>query len=203
MAEVFGYSRCSTDEKKQDITRQTSALIELGVKKENIYFEYESGSKEDRIQLKRLLEKVQPGDSIYATEVSRISRSTKQLCEIINMAKKKQIQLKFGALDFDCRKGEIDPVINAMLQMTAVFAELERNMISERVKSGMAHSKEKKGTKFGRKEITYDKLPETFKKHYHAYKERQFTRKEFMDMCGIKSKTTLSKYMNIMKEGER
>ena len=85
----YGYSRCSTNEDKQDITRQIRELEEKGIKKENIYFEYASGIKEDRTELKKLLAVVKKGDTIIATEVSRITRSTKQLCEIIEFAKRR------------------------------------------------------------------------------------------------------------------
>ena len=79
----YGYCRCSTNDRQQDITRQIRELKNQGVDEENIYFEYASGVKEDRIQLKKLLANVKNGDTIIATEVSRITRSTKQLCEII------------------------------------------------------------------------------------------------------------------------
>ena len=85
----YGYGRCSTNEKQQDITRQIRELKKQGVDEENIYFEYASGVKEDRIQLKKLLATVKNGDTIISTEVSRITRSTKQLCEIIEFAKNK------------------------------------------------------------------------------------------------------------------
>ncbi len=60
------------------------------MKEEDIYWEYESGTKIDRIELDRLLDEVQAGDIIIATEVSRIIRSTRQLCEIIEKVKEKQ-----------------------------------------------------------------------------------------------------------------
>ena len=43
--------------------------------------------KADRAELGKLLDIAKPGDTILATEVSRITRSTKQLCEIIELAK--------------------------------------------------------------------------------------------------------------------
>ena len=55
---VYGYARCSTNEKLglQDITRQYRELEQMGVKKENIFSEYESGTKTERIQLNKLLQ---------------------------------------------------------------------------------------------------------------------------------------------------
>ena len=71
----FGYARCSTDESKQDISRQIKELQAMDVSRENIYLEYASGSSDDRVELKRLLAAVGHGDTIVATEVSRITRS--------------------------------------------------------------------------------------------------------------------------------
>lgn len=105
----YGYSRCSTNENKQDITRQIRELEEQGVKRDNIYFEYASGIKEDRTELKKLLAVVKEGDTIVATEVSRITRSTKQLCEIIEFAKVNHIKLILGTFIVDCSK-ELDPM---------------------------------------------------------------------------------------------
>lgn len=100
----YGYCRCSTNENRQDIDRQKRELRKLGIKENNIFFEYESGSKIDRIQLDRLLNIVKDGDTIAATEVSRISRSTKQLCEIIELSKEKHLKLIIGSFVVDCTK---------------------------------------------------------------------------------------------------
>jgi DNA invertase Pin-like site-specific DNA recombinase len=74
-----------------------------------------------------------------ATEVSRITRSTKQLCEVIDLAKTRKIKLVLGNFIVDCTK-QLDPITEGMLKMMGVFSELERNMISERVKSDMANT---------------------------------------------------------------
>ncbi len=140
---IYGYARCSTDETKQQIDRQVRELKELGATKETIYLEYESGTKIDRVELNRLLEKVEENDSIVTTEVSRITRSTKQLCDILELAQEKKLKLILGTFVVDCTVGELDPMTEGMLKMMAVFAEMERNMISQRVKSGMRNAKAK------------------------------------------------------------
>ena len=137
---VYGYARCSTSEKEQDINRQVRELRQQGVTDKTIYREYESGMKTNRAELAKLLDIVQSGDTIMATEVSRITRSTKQLCDIIEFAKEKHIKLVLGSFIVDCTK-ELDPMTEGMLKMMGVFAELERNMISQRVKSGMENAK--------------------------------------------------------------
>ena len=120
---IYGYARCSTSEKEQDINRQVRELKQQGATDKTIYLEYESGTKENRAELMKLLDAVQPGDTILATEVSRITRSTKQLCDIIEMAKDKHIKLILGTFIVDCSR-ELDPMTEGMLKMMGVFAEL-------------------------------------------------------------------------------
>lgn len=133
---IYGYARCSTSEKEQDIDRQKRELKELGATDDTIYFEYESGTKVDRPEFNKLLNIVKPGDTIVTTEVSRLTRSTKQLCDIIQLISRKKLKLIIkGSVTIDCANGEIDPMTKSFLQMAGVFAELERNLISARVKA--------------------------------------------------------------------
>ena len=122
----YGYARCSTNETKQDIDRQIDMLLLQGVKQENIYFEYQSGTIRDQVQLSKLLDALEEGDTVITTEVSRITRSTKQLCEIIEIAIQKKLCLIFGTFKVDCSL-ELDPMTEGMLKMMGVFSELERN----------------------------------------------------------------------------
>lgn len=196
MGNVFGYARCSTDENRQDINRQKRELKELGVANaDNMYWEYESGTKVDRVELNKLLEKVEAGDTVVTTEVSRITRSTKQLCEIIDIAKEKHLKLVIGGFVVDCSKGELDAMTDGMLKMMGVFAEMERNMISERVKSGMANAVAK-GKVVGRPTTTIENLPSTFIKHYPKYRDKQVTQLELARLCDM-TRQSISKYIKI------
>ena len=70
---IYGYARCSTNEERQDINRQKRELYALGVTDEKyIYWEYESGTKEDRTEFNKLLDIVTEGDTIVTTEVGEI-----------------------------------------------------------------------------------------------------------------------------------
>lgn len=195
---IYGYARCSTDETKQNIDRQIRELKEMGASKENIYLEYESGTKVDRVELQKLLRVVEPGDTIVTTEVSRITRSTKQLCEIIEFVQDKQLKLILGAFVVDCSKGELDPMTEGMLKMMGVFAEMERNMISQRVKSGMQNAKAK-GKIIGRPVVTSDDIPTIFLKHYPKYKNNQINVSEFARLCSM-SRNTIYKYIRLIEE---
>lgn len=194
----FGYARCSTNELKQDIERQKRELKQLGVSDENIYFEYESGTKTDRAELKKLFNIVRAGDTIITTEVSRITRSTKQLCDIIELCKEKKLKLVIkDSITIDCSSGELDPMTKAFLQISGVFAELERNIISERVKSGMRNAKAK-GTTLGRAKTTVADIPLQFRKYYSQYKKGGINKAELARLSGI-TRPTAYKYIELLE----
>ena len=127
---IYGYARCSTNETKQDIDRQVRELKAAGAEK--VYLEYEHGDSAVKQQLSDLLETAAAGDEILTLEVSRLARSTKQLCEIIDKVREKRLRLMIvGSITVDCSNGQIDPMTNAFIQMSGVFAELELRIIRE------------------------------------------------------------------------
>lgn len=194
----YGYARCSTNEHLQDISRQVNELKTLGVTDiTNIYKEYESGAKADRTELNKLLSIVNDGDSIIATEVSRITRSTKQLCEIIELAKEKHLKLIFGTFVLDCTK-KLDVMTEGMLMMMGLFGEIEKNLISERVRSGLRNA-QLKGKKIGRPPTNADNIPAIFYKHYPKYKNGEINKKEFSRLCNL-SYPTIYKYLKIIEK---
>ena len=85
---IYGYARCSTNESKQDINRQIRELKANGA--EEIYFEYEHGDSAVKHKQSALFEIANEGDTIITLEVPRLARSTKQLCEIIEIVKEKK-----------------------------------------------------------------------------------------------------------------
>ena len=193
---IYGYARCSTNETKQDIDRQIRELKAAGA--EEIFLEYEHGDSAVKRQLSELLEKASSGDEILTLEVSRLARSTKQLCEIIDTVKGKRLKLSIvGSITVDCRNGEIDPMTNAFIQMSGVFAELELRIIRERVKSGMANAKAQ-GSKIGRPQTTKEDIPSIFYKHYPSFANGSLNISEFARVCGM-SRTTIYKYLKMIK----
>lgn len=193
---VYGYARCSTNENKQDIDRQVRELKAAGAGE--IFLEYEHGDAVVKRQLSSLLEAAQPGDTIVTLEVSRLARSTRQLCEIIETVRQKRLRLNIvGSINVDCTHGEIDPMTNAFIQMSGVFAELELRIIRERVRSGMANAKAK-GAKIGRPPTTQDHIPAVFFRHYPAYKSGQLNASELARVCNL-SRTTVYKYLAILE----
>jgi len=195
----WGYARCSTNESKQDIERQVRELQQMGVDRKNIFREYESGTKISRVELDRLLASVKPGDEVYATEVSRITRSTRQLCDVIERAQERRLKLVAGSFVVDCTGKELDPMTDGMLKMMGVFAEMERNMIRQRVKSGIANARSK-GKRIGRPRLTLKDIPAKVLSAYDKYKDGLISKTDFAKICSI-SRPTLDKYISVIVGG--
>ena len=195
----YGYARCSTNESRQDIDRQKRELIAFGIRQEHIFWEYESGTKNDRVQLNRLMEIVKEGDSITSLEVSRLTRSTQKLCEIIQEIQEKKIKLVIaGSLTVDCSPGkEIDPLTKGMLMMRGVFAELEHDVIVQRVKSGLENARAN-GVKLGRPKVNRDNIPAVFYKYYPMFRNGKINLSELSRLCRI-SRVTIYRYLNIVE----
>ena len=197
---IYGYARCSTNESRQDITRQTNLLKEYGVAEENIYYDYISGTSNKKVNLNRLLSIVSEGDTIVVNEVSRVSRSTKQLCDIIELIKDKHLKLVIqNSITIDCTNGTLDPMSQAFLQMAGVFAELERNMISQRVKEGMDNAKDN-GKVIGRPHTSKDDIEqnESFMKAYNLYKQGSITKMDIHKLTNL-SRPCIDKYIKILE----
>ena len=196
MSVMYGYARCSTDESRQDVDRQKRELFAMGVKEDkHIYWEYESGTKEDRAELMKLLDIIREGDTVAATEVSRLTRSTRHLCEILQTVQEKKIRLLIGSFSVDCRAETIDPMTKGMLMMWGVFSEMERDIISQRVRSGMKNAAAK-GKQIGRPKTTIDMLPDKFWKYYKLYENGEITVSECARLMDC-SRTTIYKYMDM------
>jgi len=196
MSKIYGYVRCSlAEDKGQDLNRQVRELKAAGA--EEIITEREHGDAKVKQNLDLLLDAAETGSTIICTEVSRLSRSTQQLGEIIEIIKQKHMRLVIvGSITIDCRNGEIDAMSSAFLKMAGVFSELELQMIRARVKSGLANAKAK-GKKVGRPQTTKDDIPAIFYKHYPAFIAKQINVSEFARVCDL-SRPTVYKYLKLI-----
>lgn len=196
MPKNYGFARCSLGEEKgQDLNRQIRELKTAGA--EEIISERVHGDAKVKPQLDFLLEHIEANSSLYVTEVSRLSRSTQQLCEILNIIKEKHLRLVIlNSVTIDCRNNDIDPMSMAFLQMAGVFSELELSMIRARVKSGMANAKAK-GKQIGRRPITNTDIPAVFLKHYPSFQSGNMNVSELARICGL-SRPTVYKYMKMV-----
>ena len=192
----YGYSRCSTNETRQDINRQVRELKAAGAVE--IFMEYEHGDAKVKSQQAQMFAQAQAGDTIIVLEVSRLARSTQQLCEIIDTVREKHLRLVIvGSITLDCRNGQADPMSEAFLQMAGVFSQLELAMIRARVRSGMENARAK-GRQIGRPQVRKEDIPASFLRHYPAYKSKQLNVSELARVCDI-SRTTAYKYIGLLE----
>ena len=193
---IYGYARCSTNESKQDINRQVKELKAAGA--DEVLFEFEHGDAKTKKQLQMLLDIAREGDTIITLEVSRLTRSTQQLCSIVETVKEKRLCLVIvGSITVDCRNGQIDPMSQAFIQMSAVFAELELSIIRARVRSGMQNARSK-GRPIGRPRTTADDVPGVFLKHYPQFLAGKLNVSELARVCGL-SRPSVYKYLKLLK----
>ena len=192
----YGYARCSTNENRQDIQRQVRELKAAGA--EEIFIEYEHGDSKIKSQQAAMFGQAAAGDTIIVLEVSRLARSTQQLCEIIECVRQKCLRLVIvGSITLDCRNVQADPMSEAFLQMAGVFSQLELAMIRSRVRSGMENARAK-GRQIGRPQVSKEDIPASFLRHYPAHKNGQLNISELARVCDI-SRTTAYKYIGLLE----
>ena len=196
---THGYARCSTNEEKQDINRQIRELKRAGA--DRVWLEYEHGDSPNKEQQEAMFQLAQPGDTILTLEVPRLCRSTKQLCEIIDVIRDKHLRLIIiGSITMDCRTGHPDPMTEAFLQIAGVFSQLELSMIRARVRSGMENAKAK-GKQIGRPTISESSIPDSFYRYYNKYQTGEINLSELARLSRL-SRPTTYRYISLL-EGEK
>ena len=192
---THGYARCSTNEDRQDINRQTRELKKHGAEK--VWLEYEHGDAASKEQQALMLETARPGDTIVTLEVSRLARSTKQLCEIIDIIREKRLRLVIvGSITLDCRAGKPDPMTEAFLQIAGVFSQLELSMIRSRVRSGVENARAK-GKRLGRPPVCAERVPEQFLRYYPRYQSGSINLSELARLARV-SRPTAYRYLKAL-----
>jgi DNA invertase Pin-like site-specific DNA recombinase len=152
----LGYLRVSTG--KQDEQLQHDALDKAGVLKRNRYVDHGvSGRKVTRPGLDALLADAQPGDTIVVFKLDRLGRSTAHVASLVADLHERGVFIESisDGLSSSTSTGR------AMLQMLAIFAEMEREFISERTVAGLAAVKAKGGKGAGRPKALDSKKAKT------------------------------------------
>ena len=123
----YGYARVSTQCQARDGNS-------LEAQKTALYSDAFTGTKTDRPELNKLLEKIAPGDTLIFTKLDRVARNLTQGIELIEKLAERQIKvhvLNIGIID-ESPAGKL--IRNVML----AFSEFERDMIVQRTKEGKA-----------------------------------------------------------------
>ena len=132
----IGYILVSSD--SQNLKRQMQQLNEIGM--DIIYQEKISGATMDRKELQRLLEELQPGDTIFVTDLTRITRSTKDLFSLIEQIRDKNAYLK-SLKDTWLELSEENPYSQFLITIMAGVNQLERDLIKTRQREGIEIAK--------------------------------------------------------------
>lgn len=173
-----GYIRTSTAE--QNTARQEVLMQELGVDK--VYIDQLSGKNTDRPQLQTMLNYVREGDTVIVESISRFARNTKDLLELVEQLKEKNVTFisKKETIDTNTAAGQF------MLTVFGAMAQLERDYILDRQREGIAVAKSK-GVYKGRQAIEVD--TKAFESIYKTWKAGEITAKKAMQKLDLKPNT--------------
>jgi DNA invertase Pin-like site-specific DNA recombinase len=141
--EQVGYARVSTREERQVFDRQIDALRAAGCQR--IFDDRGSGASTDRQGLKACLDYLRKGDVLVVLDLDRLGRLAGELIRLVDELEGRGIGFRALHADFDTTT----PMGRAFLQIQAAFAEMERNVIRQRVKEGIAAARAR-GRKGGR-----------------------------------------------------
>jgi DNA invertase Pin-like site-specific DNA recombinase len=140
---IYGYARVSTD--GQSVAAQVATLTAAGAEK--VFRETASGTKTDRLQLRRVIETLNAGDVLLVTRLDRLARSTRDLLNILAAVTEKDAgfrSLGDGWADTTTPHGRL------MVTFLGGLAEFERELIRIRTGEGRDRAKAR-GVKMGRR----------------------------------------------------
>lgn len=178
----IGYARVSTQD--QNLDRQTDQLKEAGCNK--IYQEKITGTKKERPELDKMLGDIRKGDAIIVTELTRLSRSTKDLFKLVEQLESKGADiksLKESWLDTTTPQGKL------MFTIFAGISEFERDLINQRTLEGLASARAR-GRNGGRPAKNKKDIDTAIK----MYDSRLHSVAEIEKTTGV-SKATLYRYI--------
>jgi DNA invertase Pin-like site-specific DNA recombinase len=177
---IIGYARVSTTD--QNLYMQLDALEQYGC--ERIYEEKMTGTKKERPKLAEMMTILRPGDKVVIYKLDRIGRSTKHLIDLSEYFEKRGVE-------FVSIQDSIDtstPMGRFFFRILASIAELERDIISERTKSGLSSARAR-GRNGGRPKAPKKKVELALR----MYNSKQYSIREIVESTGV-SQATLYRY---------
>lgn len=183
----FGYIRVSTP--TQNIGRQQHIMEYEDI--DRIFIDYGTGSNTDRPKLQEMLMLIREGDTVVVESISRISRNTRDLLELMEELEKKGVAFKSTKENIDTAT----PAGKFMLTIFGAIAQLEREYIKDRQRQGIEIAKEK-GVYKGRKPR---ELPH-FEVIYHDWKNSQLSGIEAANLLGISKSNFYDRAKKFEKE---
>lgn len=187
---VFGYARVSTTDQNLDL--QIDAFLKEGIESKNIYTDKVSSAKEDRKSLSKLLKYAREGDTIVVWKLDRLARSLIHFTSFINLLDEKGIKFKSITepfLDTTDKSSHSQFIVNIF----AALAQLERDIIIERTKAGLASAKAR-GKIFGAPKGISKKNQQKSILCAEYFKEGKLTVNEICERVEV-SRATYYKYL--------
>lgn len=172
---IIGYARVSTNHQKLD--SQIDALEKYGVDK--IYKEYDSGRNQNRVVLEEVLDVLKPGDTLVIFKLDRLARGTQHLLKLLEEFEERQISFVSIQNNIDTTT----PMGKLIFTIMGAFAEMEAELIRERVIAGL-ETAQSKGVKLGRPSKS-----EEIKQAIELYKETDLTTQEISKQVDISTAT--------------
>lgn len=173
---IFGYARVSTE--AQNLDRQIDALKKYGV--DHIYNEKMTGTKKNRPELEKMLDRMTEGDTVVIESLSRLGRSTKDLIELTELFQSKGVHLVSlkEAIDTSTPTGKL------LFTLMSAIAQFERDTIADRTREGLRAARAR-GRMGGRPKTD----PNIIKKAIKLYRTGQYSIKEIEELTGVKKST--------------
>jgi DNA invertase Pin-like site-specific DNA recombinase len=184
---IIGYARVSTTD--QNLDRQIDALQVRGA--ERIFEEKVTGTKANRPELLKMIDTLRAGDTLVMESFSRLSRSTKDLLELVDRITKAGVVLVSlkEALDTSTTTGKL------MLTVLAALSQFERDILAERTQEGLKAARAR-GRNGGRPRANKVAVERAIK----LYNTKAMTIPEITEATGVSS-ATLYRYINNAKGG--
>ena len=179
---VFGYARVSTEQ--QNLNRQIDALKKYGC--DLIFNEKMTGTKKERPELSKMIDRMTEGDTVVIESLSRLGRSTKDLIELTELFQSKGVHLVSlkESIDTSTSTGRL------LFTLMSAIAQFERDVIADRTREGL-RSARARGRTGGRPKADTDAV----KKAIKLYNTKQYSIKEIEELTGVK-KSTLYRNLN-------
>lgn len=183
---VFGYARVSTEQ--QNLDRQLDALHAYGV--DMIFNEKMTGTKRERPELNKLLDRMTGGDTIVIESLSRLGRSTKDLIELTELFEKNGVNLISLKEQIDTKTG----TGKLLFTLMSAIAQFERDTIADRTREGLKAARAR-GRAGGRPRADPEKIKQALK----LYSTQQYSLKEIEQLTEVKT-STLYRYIAAREE---
>lgn len=152
MTTLVGYARVSTEDQTLDL--QLDALKKAGVDPELLFTDKASGANMRRPGFEELKRSLRKGDTLVVWKLDRLGRSIRELLAFVDWMKNRGVHFRSLTEAFDT-----STALGTMIfTICGAFAEMERGMISERTKAGLAAAKARGRCGGRKKSITPEKL---------------------------------------------